>query len=130
MLAALVMTTAEEMRRVWCVQYEAPGRMRLYLVPSRPRFLSLARRERKERSLMRKKPKPPKVSMRMDGDDLIVLDGDGVVVRAVAARDAATAGVVVVVGVVGTSAPAHAEDGEVVVLLRVAQGVEVADVEG
>ena len=39
MLHASVMTAAEEIWRMWCVRKEV-GRVRLYLVPSRPRFLS------------------------------------------------------------------------------------------
>ena len=38
MLHASVMTAAEEIWRMWCVRKEV-GRVRLYLVPSRPRFL-------------------------------------------------------------------------------------------
>ena len=43
MLHASVITAAEEIWRMWCVGKEV-GRVRLYLVPSRPRFLHPARR--------------------------------------------------------------------------------------
>ena len=61
MLYASVITAAEEIWHMWCVRKEA-GRVQLYLVPSRPRFLSPARREANLSARCARVPMPPKDS--------------------------------------------------------------------
>ena len=61
MLHASVITAAEEIWRMWCVRKEV-GRVRLYLVPSRPRFLHPARRAANLNARIARVPTPPKVS--------------------------------------------------------------------
>ena len=73
MLHASVITAAEEIWRMWCVRKEV-GRVRLYLVPSRPRFLhpgSCAAGGKLERA--HRARADPAEGLDDDGDDHVVL---------------------------------------------------------
>ena len=99
-----------------------------YLVPSRPRFLSLARRD------MKRSMRAPPVAINAAEDfdeqqrDLVVLAAEGIVVVTCVKLYEALARGVVVRAVGGHAALAAAQHGAAQGLLRVAKGVDVAHV--